>query len=227
MEQGNVGGEERSERGASYGDARSLNPQAGHHAVTRDPVELAAAARAVTRSWAEFPYYARRYGARGRAFSASDSGWLVTLCDLTPAVAVSQARWLGSVLSARGMPQWLLERHLDLLHEELAATLPERAAHYEALGRCAANLRTLRRAHLADDDFAALEAAFDERVGAPWNRRLRRMGGILAAAVADERAGLSHAVASVESWATDAEHFPAEWIAAVTETIADARRRAR
>jgi len=33
-----------------YGEARSLNPQAGHHAVTRDPVELEAAARAVTRS---------------------------------------------------------------------------------------------------------------------------------------------------------------------------------
>lgn len=209
---------------APYGDARSLNPQGGHHPVTRDPVELAAAARAVTRSWAQFPYYARRYGERGRAFSASDSGWLVTLCDLTPAVAVSQARWLGSVLSARGMPQWLLECHLDLLREELAAATPERAAHYETLGRCAANLRALRRAHMPDDAFAALDAAFDARVGAPWNRRLRRMGGILAAAVADECAGLSHAVTSVESWATDAERFPDEpWIAAVRETIAGAR----
>jgi hypothetical protein len=210
-----------------YGDSRSLNPQAGHHAVTRDATELAAAARAVTRSWAQFPYYARRYGARGRAFSASDSGWLVTLCDLTPAVAVSQARWLGSVLSSRGMPQWLLECHLELLGEELTAAQPGRAARYATLGRCAANLRALRRAHLTDEDFAAIEGAFDARVGEPWNRRLRRMGGILAAAAADERAGLSRAVSSVEEWACDAEQFPEEWIAAVRETIAEARRRTR
>ena len=47
-------------------------------------------------------------------------------------------------------------------------------------------------------------------------------------AAADERAGLSQAVMSVETWACDVERFPLEpWVAAVRETIERARAVAR
>ena len=92
---------------ARYGEAAALNPEAGNHVITSDPRELAAARRAAQRTWAHFPYYARRYGVRGRNFALSDSGWLATLCDLPPSTAVEQVKWLGVVLSSRGMPRKL------------------------------------------------------------------------------------------------------------------------
>ena len=207
--------------------ASALNPAAGDHAVTADPLEIAAAERAIRRSWAEFPYYARRFGARGRSFSSSDSGWLVTLTIMTDEGARAQALWLGTVLSARGMPRWMLEHHLELLADELTHARPEDAARYERLRACARALRDRRQAHVDETTFVELERAFDARVPAAEQRRLRRMGGILVAAVADERDGVELAVPSVVSWATDPARFGDDWIAAVHETVAEARVRAR
>ena len=208
--------------------ASALNPAAGDHAVTADPIEIAAAERAIRRSWAEFPYYARRFGARGRSFSSSDSGWLVTLCALTKEGACAQALWLGTVLSSRGMPRWMLEHHIDLLADELARVRPgQQGARYERLHDCADALRLRRLVRFDDDTFRPLEGAFDARVAPADLRRLRRMGGILVAAVADERDGVELAVPSVVSWATDPERFGDDWIAAVHETVAEARVRAR
>jgi hypothetical protein len=165
-----------------------VNPDAGDHTVTADPVEVAAARRAASRSWVEGPYEAHRFGARGRRFSHSDSGWLVTLCDLP-----------------------------------LAAAAPARGPRSAVLGQCADDLRDRRRAALAEARLVALDLAFADRVGAPWNERHRRMGGLLAAAVADERQGLAGAVSSIEPWATDPAHFPPLWIEAVAATIDLAR----
>ena len=208
--------------------ARAVNPSAGDHLVTADPVEVAAAERAVHRSWAEFPYYARRFGTRGRSFSSSDSGWLVTLCDLRPSAARAQALWLGGVLASRGMPRWLLEHHLQLLDDELTRVRPPgEGARYEALRGCADALRERRVAHIDEPTLRELEAAFDARVAAAELRRLRRMGGILVAAVADERDGIELAASNVVGWATDPDRFSASWITAVHETVAEARVRAR
>ena len=207
-----------------YNEATTLNPEAGNHVVTSSPREVKAARRAAQRSWADFPYYGRRYGTRGRQFALSDSGWLATLCDLPPAAAVGQVKWLAGVLASRGMPRWLLERHLELLHEELAGAAPESSERYAALLHGAAALREERERHIAPERFRALADGFDARVGAPWNRRLRGMGGILVAAVADERAGIEQAVPVLTAWACDAERFPPEWIAAVAATLDEARR---
>lgn len=206
-----------------YHEANILNPEAGNHVVTSDPREVRASRRAAQRSWAEFPYYGHRYGTRGRQFSLSDSGWLATVVDLTPGDAVEQVKWLGAVLSSRGMPQWMLERHLAILHEELSAALPESAGRYSILLRCADELRAMRERHFPPAEFQAQADAFDARVGEPWNRRLRGMGGILVAAVADERSGIENAVPSLTEWVCSADRFPPEWIAAVQETLARAR----
>jgi hypothetical protein len=208
---------------ARYGDAAAVNPEAGTHAVTADPREQRAARRAAGRTWKAFPYYARRYGSRGQKFSLSDSGWLATLCDLPPDEAAHQVRWLGRVLSSRGMPQWLLEQHLEALHEELVAAVPEGAARYAVLLHGAAVLRAGREAALPPDELRRIADEFDARVGPVWSRRLRGMGGIVAAAAADERAGVGMAVPVLLEWACDPERFPPEWIEAVNAALERAR----
>lgn len=207
--------------------ASLVNAEAGSHLVTADPVETAAADRAVCRSWAEFPYYARRYDERGRRFSASDSGWLVTLCDLGEDATIAQVTWLAGVLAARGMPRWLLESHLVFLHEELAAAVPDRASRdssrYAPLLAAAEALRARRTRAVAHEALIAFETFFDGLVGPELARRHRRMGAMVAAAVADERDGLAQAVPSLTEWMLDPARFPAEWIAATRETLVAAR----
>jgi len=68
--------------------------------------------------------------------------------------------------------------------------------------------------------------SFDRQVGSEWQRQLPRTGGLLAAAVADERAGITQAVPSIEGWMTEPSRFPAHWIAAVRTTIRTAREHA-
>src|ERR1700755_2420664 len=113
-----------------FGSARYTNPEAGDHAVSTDPLEKAAAEAAVRASWREFPYYARRYGERGWRFSLSDTGWIETLCHLNISEARAQAAWLGRLLATRGMPTYMLERHLVLLHGELLRVAQDREARY-------------------------------------------------------------------------------------------------
>jgi hypothetical protein len=205
--------------------ASLINPHAGSHPVTTDPREVAASVAAGERSWREFPYYPARYGERGRLFGHSDSAWLSLIANKEQPQVNAEVRWLGELLSSRGMPQWLLERHLAFLHEELAAAAPENGAVYDRLLKAAAMLRDQRRAQLPERDFLAISRAFHRRVGTELSAPLPHMGELLASAVADEAAGVTQAVPMLESWATDPSRFPAEWIAAVRDTIQAARER--
>jgi hypothetical protein len=133
-----------------YGVARDINPDAGTHAISNDPAERAAAEAATRQSWREFPYYPRRYGERGWRFSLSDSGWLSTLSDASDSEAFEQTRWLARLLVSRGMPQYLLERHLFHLHSALMQALPAKVKRYERLQRCAQRLREERTARSSE-----------------------------------------------------------------------------
>ncbi|HSU13380.1 hypothetical protein [Longimicrobium sp.] len=205
--------------------AALINPDAGSHPVTTDPREVAASVAAGDRSWREFPYYQARFGDRGRRFGHSDSAWLSLIALKEQPQVNAEVRWLGELLASRGMPQWLLERHLEFLHEELAAAVPENREQYGRLLNAAGMLRNQRRAQIREQDFLALAADFRARAGAEWTARLPNMGPLLVSAVADEAAGISQAVPQLESWATDPSRFPAEWIAAVHDTIQAARAR--
>jgi hypothetical protein len=206
--------------------AALLNPEAGNHTITTDPRELRAALRAGERTRERFRYYQRRYGERGRRFTHSDSAWIVTRAGLDPAVAEGQVRWLGGVLAARGMPRWLLEVHLELLHAELIAAAPEKRAFYDTLLRVAGIFRVERLSHLDEVTTSVLARTFDRRVESAA-RELPEAGALVVAAVADERAGQHRAVSSLVQWLADPERFSADWVAAVSETLAAAREAAR
>lgn len=202
--------------------ADTVNPLAGLHVVTSDPDEIEASARAAETSLRAYPYYRERFGERARMFGASDGAWLVTLCQGEPEYVRRQVLWLGTLLSARGVPRWLLERHLEILHHELLL-LTSSVDRCKPLLQAALYLRTLRREQMAERDFAALSAAFEERVGPEWAARLPGMGSILVSAVVDEAAGVGRAVESITGWAADPALFPGSWIAAVRRTLAEAR----
>ncbi len=203
--------------------ARELNPEAGQHPVAGDPVELRAALRAGERTWHRFPYYERRFGPPGRRFMRSDSGWLAHLTELPPEELERQALWLGGVLANRGMPQWLLECHLDDLFVELARARPERRARYVPLRNAAAALRRGRTARVDEASFDRLGADFDAAIGPAWRRTLPHAGRLVASAVADESNGHPRAVTSLIEWLGSAEHFPAVWVDAVGRTLEGAR----
>lgn len=205
--------------------AQAVNPFAGWHPITSSPEEMEAAHRANERSLREHPYYLVRFGERGRLFGASDGAWLVSLCRAEPPFVERQVLWLGHVLASRGMPRWLLQRHLEVLHDELVRALP--AGRYAALLGAAEMLRALQQQHLPEADARTLAGGFEAAADPEWVARLPDMGRILAAAVADEAAGITRAVVSVEEWATDDRLFPDRWVRAVGRTIASARETVR
>ena len=200
-----------------------LNPEAGDHPVCSDPRELQAALRGGERSWQRFPYYEARYAGRGQQFTRSDSAWIVALTEHGRVVVDDQISWLGRVLASRGMPRWMLELHLAVLHAELIAAIPGRAPLYASLLAAARMLREQRQAAIDEAVGAALAREFSERVGAELDERLPETGALLVAAVADEEAGIGRAVPSLVGWMTDASRFPARWTAAVRATVAAAR----
>jgi hypothetical protein len=204
-----------------FGSARYTNPEAGDHAVSTDPLEQSAAEAAVRASWREFPYYPKRYGERGWRFSLSDTGWIQTLCHLNISESRAQVAWLGRLLATRGMPTYMLERHLILLHQELLRVARDRETRYAQLLDCATSLRESRSAQIPEARFEELAQQFEIRVRGRV-AHVANMGVIVVAAAADERAGIKGTIASLESWLCDPARFDAEWIAAVRETLSTA-----
>ena len=205
----------------------ALNPEAGNHDVTLDPLELAAALRAGQSSWRRFPYYEQRYAGRGRRFTRSDSAWIVTVGKEPLVSAKRQLRWLGALLAARGMPRWLLELHLGALHAELIEAVPGNHAAYAHLLDVAEMLRRERLRHLDTATSIKLALAFDRLVAPNATPSLPEAGALLVAAVADERAGLEGGVDSLMEWLADPDRFSPTWAAAATETVSAARDVAR
>lgn len=203
--------------------ATSLNPEAGTHPIPQDPLELEAARRAGERCLLEFPYYVWRYGERGRRFTNSDGAWLVTLTKYPQARVDRQITWLGEVLATRGMPRILLQRHLELLFEELRLRLPEPHIDYDKLLRAANKLAADRRVYITDTQMDQLCGAFEQAIGTDWRMRLPGAGMIIISAVADEEAGLAGTLSNVTSWFSEPDRFPFEVIAAVRRLERDAR----
>ncbi len=205
--------------------ASALNRDAGMHPVPSDVREVQAALLAGEHSRETWAYYDARYGERGLRFTRSDSAWLVTLSREMPERAAQQIAWLARVLAARGMPRLLLERHLQVLHRELIAAVPERTAGYETLQRVAAALANERRAVLVDERSEALARDFVRKAGAALETPVPPVeaGTLLVAAVIDEKCGIANAVESLGQWFDDPARFPQPFREAWSSSLQAAR----
>lgn len=195
------------------------NPDAGNHPLPEDPNEVGASIRAAERCMDLIPYLRIRYGRRGDAFARTDSGYLTTLTAFPGEYVVEQVRWLAGVLGSRGMPRWLMETHLEILADELAAAIPDRAVEFGKLRDAAAALRRERHAVLPEEVFAAHATAFAGESGDP----IPRFGEILMSAVCDEACGIEDAVTSLTSWLETVDSVPVAWRTTALTRIAQGR----
>lgn len=204
--------------------ATALNPEAGNHPIPDDVREVRAALAAGKRCREEFPYFDARYGERGRRYTSSDAAWLATLSQLETGGIVQQVTWLADLLARLGLPRILLERQLELLIEELVATIPERRAQYERLGSGVEVLRLARLSHLTEQQFSELANEVESGL-APYNSAVSNLGVLVVSALIDEICGFQESAASMESWLTGPGIFPSGMIVAVKEAFRQARAR--
>jgi hypothetical protein len=191
-----------------------INPEAGLHPMTMERRELDAAQRAAERSFLEFPYYEFRFGERGMRFGISDSAWLATLASATRVRAIEQVRWLGTLLSSRGMPQILLERHLAILHEELGD------GRFANLSHGARELQRTRRSIFTQHEF-------DELARVEGDAPFANFSPILVSAAVDEALGIEQAVPSIADWILGNNRFRRRAGAACLDTLERARSAAK
>lgn len=196
--------------------AMTLNPEAGSHSIVQDPDLLAIALKAGRKTWRQFPYLAYRFGERGKRFTDSDSGWIVGLTELPASTMAKQVDWLGRVLASRGIPRYVLERHLQVSWELLSESYPERTGNFSSLRDCAAAQAKHRQAQLSDEDFRTTAKEAENRLTAR-DKRARGLGVILVAAAIDEASGIPKAVSNIEEW-VNAARFTQELRAEFAQT---------
>lgn len=196
--------------------AAGLNPEAGDHPVPQEPEILQAAIRAGRRCLDEFSYYERRYGERGRRFTNSDVAWLASLVNQEEDVILDQVLWLGRVLSVRGMPMMLLERQLELLHEEMGslAMCPPLADLSGALEK----LKQQRQRLAVQDRCDMVCQVVTELL---HHVEFSDLPIIMIAAHLDMRSGIPECQASLVSWLVDASILTKTEIDAVCALFAD------
>ncbi|MDZ7831425.1 MAG: biliverdin-producing heme oxygenase [Desulfobacterales bacterium] len=202
-----------------------INPEAGNHPIPEDEREITAALTASNRAWAMFPYYQARYGERGKRFSDSDTSWLVTLTHLNLESIEQQMNWLVRLLATRGMPSIMLERTIQLLHEELIKEAPENKPTYDRLLEAADMLAEKRRQSISDKEFAILSREFDDMAEIKLAEQYKNTGSLIVSAVADEHSGIAGAVDAICDWLTDPGRFSEEWVVAVNQVIEKAKKR--
>ncbi|MFZ4402338.1 MAG: biliverdin-producing heme oxygenase [Bacteroidales bacterium] len=122
----------------------SINPEAGNFPIPTNPLEIKAAITAANYCWNEFPYYKKRFGERGRRFAASDTVWLVSLCELTDEETINQVNWLANFLAMRGMPTYLMETQMQLLYHELSKLIPLNEPKYLKLFKTSEYITSVR-----------------------------------------------------------------------------------
>ncbi len=191
-----------------------FNPDAGSTPAPVDPADIALVEDAARAMWRAVPYFASRYGERGRAFGRSDAGYLVTLSGMDEATARAQVAWLAGVLAPRGMPSLLLEIQLEILGR--IATRREAPGAGRFLG-LAAELRAKRLGAL---DALTAQACEDRCRRAGPGQRRRGAGLLIAAAVADRATGLGDHDEALVRWLAEAEPGDSAWATACTEARA-------
>lgn len=185
----------------------TLNPQAGATPMPCTTAELEAAELAGKISYRAYPYYLWRYGDRGRAFTSSDSAWLVYLSTQPTHQVKRHIEWLHGVLTNRGMPGLLLEKHLIVLARLLNRLVDPCGERSERLLAAADALKVKRTDQI--DSFTSLRLAeeFSLKVCTKETRLLVATGELILAATADTLGGAPNAVPSLVDWLKDTKRL--------------------
>lgn len=202
-------------------DAGVAHRDAGHHSVTTDAVRLRAALRAAHRTFETEAYYRARYAERGARFAGTDSAWLVTLAELPRDGCLGQVAWLSRVLAGRGMPSWLLERHLEDLVAELEDALGPGTTGY--LGAAATALRSRRREAASDEELLSAPTRLREETRG--TEPLPGAASLVVAAAADAAGGVTQGYEACVGWLTDprrCDPVVAAWLRHEAATVAPA-----
>ncbi|MCL8025834.1 hypothetical protein [Nocardioides bruguierae] len=205
-------------------DAGVLNPEGGVYPVTTDARLLRAAVRAAHRTCAHVPYYGARYADSAGRYSGTDSAWLAQLADQPLTESQRQVDWLTRLLAARGMPSWLMERHLGDLVDALEEAAGSQAAG--SLPQVRDELARRRQAVVPDVILDEAERVLAQELGeepAP----VGGAGALLAAAVADVGSGLLTHDRALFTWLTDPARCGAPARRALESTRASVYRVAR
>lgn len=195
----------------------SLNPAGGNHPIPQDERELKACITAGYKCLEEFPYILMRYGISGRLFTLSDSAWLTHLTELNQDALNSQIDWLLNVLSTRGMPSILLERHLDYLYEELVKTYPEKKSIYIKLNYSREVIQRKRLYSFDNEGLKKVEEVFFGTINDYEKNKLPDAIKLLASANVDEAMGIRGSLESILSWLSEKERFTPQWINSIRE----------
>jgi hypothetical protein len=200
-----------------------INPEAGNHPIPSDKREIQAALKASNQCWNEYPYFEKRYGKRGKSFSDSDSCWLATLTVLDQINLQKQVEWLCRVLATRGMPSLMMESILCYLSLELTAAIPENKALYQKLRNCSEILKEKRTKLIEEKTFKNLADEFEKKLKPDMRKAYKNTGLLLVSAVVDEKNGVPGAVSGIQKWLIDEGRFSVSWIAAVEQTLHEAK----
>jgi hypothetical protein len=184
-----------------------------------DQREVGAVLRASERSYEGRQYFSERFSAHSADLSRSNGAYLTSLVSQPLIYVIQQVSWVGVLLACRGLPRWLLETHLILLHEELSAAIPKRAARYRKLLKAAETLRMARLDWIGQDAFDDLAARFVLAAGVGPEG----VGALPVAAVCDECCGIDKAVSSLVGWLGDPACYSPRWCAALDHCLAEAR----
>lgn len=201
-----------------------INPEAGNHPIPSDKREIQAALKASNQCWNEYPYLEKRYGTRGKRFTDSDSCWLATLAVLDQRNVQKQVDWLCRVLAPRGMPSLMMESILCHLSQELTAAVPENIALYQKLHNCSETLKENRNRLIAEKTFKDLADEFEKKLEPDMRETYKNTGLLLVSAVVDEKNGVTGVLSGIQEWLVDTDRFSNSWIAAVEQTLHEAKR---
>lgn len=201
----------------------SLNPECGTHPIPQDNRELSASLLAGNKCLQEFPYLENRFGRRGKRFTYSDSAWLTSLVDKSQEFVYAQVDWLGSMLSARGIPQLVLERQLFYLYAELNQVLPERNGDYIKLLNAAYYLRNNFLKILSKEQLKRLKEQFSHKLNEKIIYDYRDCPDLLISALVDEAMGIENASSSLLDYYLDKRRNPRDIIDAVSRLVHETR----
>ena len=117
-----------------------------------------------------------------------------------------------------------MESILYHLSQELTAVVPENIALYQKLHNCSETLKENRNRLIAEKTFKDLADEFEKKLEPDMRETYKNTGLLLVSAVVDEKNGVTGVLSGIQEWLVDTDRFSNSWIAAVEQTLHEAKR---